>query len=53
MSTRLYFPDIGELLPIAWAILKGEKVTGVTTMVMDEGMDTGDILLQAEVPIGS
>jgi len=38
--------------PIAWAILKGEKVTGVTTMVMDEGMDTGDILLQTEVPIG-
>ena len=38
--------------PIAWAILKGEKVTGVTTMVMDEGMDTGNILLQAEVPIG-
>ena len=38
--------------PIAWAILRGEKVTGVTTMVMDEGMDTGDILLQTEVPIG-
>jgi methionyl-tRNA formyltransferase len=38
--------------PIAWAILNGEKVTGVTTMVMDEGMDTGDILLQTEVPIG-
>ena len=37
--------------PIAWAILKGEKVTGVTTMAMDEGMDTGDILLQTEVPI--
>jgi methionyl-tRNA formyltransferase len=37
--------------PIAWAILRGEKVTGVTTMVMDEGMDTGDILLQTEVPI--
>jgi len=37
--------------PIAWAILRGEKVTGVTTMVMDEGMDTGDILLQSEVPI--
>jgi methionyl-tRNA formyltransferase len=37
--------------PVAWAILKGEKVTGVTTMVMDEGMDTGDILLQTEVPI--
>jgi len=38
--------------PIAWAILRGESVTGVTTMVMDEGMDTGDILLQEEVPIG-
>jgi methionyl-tRNA formyltransferase len=37
--------------PIAWAILRGERVTGVTTMVMDEGMDTGDILLQTEVPI--
>ncbi|OGQ00775.1 MAG: methionyl-tRNA formyltransferase [Deltaproteobacteria bacterium RBG_19FT_COMBO_46_12] len=39
--------------PIAWAILNGEKVTGITTMVMDEGMDTGDILLQVETPIGN
>ncbi len=38
--------------PIAWAILRGEEVTGVTTMMMDPGMDTGDILLQAETPIG-
>ena len=38
--------------PIAWAILRGENVTGVTTMLMDEGMDTGGILLQEEVPIG-
>lgn len=37
--------------PIAWAILRGEKVTGITTMLMDEGMDTGDILLQVEIPI--
>jgi methionyl-tRNA formyltransferase len=37
--------------PIAWAILNGEKKTGITTMLMDEGMDTGDILLQAETPI--
>ena len=37
--------------PIAWAILNGEKKTGVTTMLMDEGMDTGDILLQSEIPI--
>ncbi len=39
--------------PIAWAILKGEKVTGVTIMKMDKGMDTGDILLQREVLIGA
>ena len=37
--------------PIAWAILKGEKKTGITTMLMDEGMDTGDILLQSDIPI--
>jgi len=45
-------PKYRGAAPIAWAILNGEKVTGVTTMVMDERMDTGDILLQAEVPIG-
>lgn len=38
--------------PIAWAILKGEKKTGITTIKMDEGMDTGDILLQKELTIG-
>lgn len=31
--------------PIQWAVVNGEKVTGVTTMLLDEGMDTGDILL--------
>ena len=46
-------PGYRGAAPIAWAILRGEKVTGVTTMVMDEGMDTGDILLQTEVPIGN
>jgi methionyl-tRNA formyltransferase len=45
-------PKYRGAAPIAWAILKGERKTGVTTMVMDEGMDTGDILLQREVPIG-
>lgn len=39
--------------PIAWAILNGDTVTGVTTMLMDEGMDTGPMLLRREVPIGS
>ena len=38
--------------PIQWSIVCGEKVTGVTTMLMDKGMDTGDILKQIEVNIG-
>lgn len=37
--------------PIQAAILNGDDVTGVTTILMDEGMDTGDVLGQAEVPI--
>jgi methionyl-tRNA formyltransferase len=45
-------PKYRGAAPIAWAILNGEKVTGVTTMLLDEGMDTGDILLQTEVSIG-
>jgi methionyl-tRNA formyltransferase len=31
--------------PIQWAIINGEKETGITTMMMDKGMDTGDMLL--------
>jgi methionyl-tRNA formyltransferase len=38
--------------PIQWAIINGDQETGVTTMWMDEGMDTGDTLLTAKVPIG-
>jgi methionyl-tRNA formyltransferase len=45
-------PKYRGAAPMVWAILKGEKMTGVTTMMMDEGMDTGDILLQTEIPIG-
>jgi methionyl-tRNA formyltransferase len=37
--------------PIQWAIAKGEPITGVTTMRIDTGLDTGDILLQAEEEI--
>ncbi|GIW46467.1 MAG: methionyl-tRNA formyltransferase [Deltaproteobacteria bacterium] len=44
-------PKYRGAAPINWAIIRGEKVTGITTMKMDEGMDTGDILLQREVPI--
>ena len=38
--------------PIQWSIVNGEEYTGVTTMLMDKGMDTGDILLQKQVKIG-
>lgn len=45
-------PKYRGAAPIQWAVLNGETVTGVTTMYMDEGMDTGDILLTKEVSIG-
>ena len=38
--------------PINWSIIQGEKVTGVTTMLTDVGMDTGDMLLRTETEIG-
>jgi methionyl-tRNA formyltransferase len=38
--------------PVQWAVANGEKVTGVTTMRIDEGLDTGDMLLAQVVPIG-
>lgn len=38
--------------PIAYAILQGDKTAGITTMMMDKGIDTGDMLLQAETEIG-
>lgn len=44
-------PEYRGAAPIAWAILKGEKKTGITTMLMDEGMDTGDVLMQADLPV--
>ncbi len=37
--------------PVAWAILNGDTVTGITTMLMDEHLDTGPMLLKREVPI--
>ena len=39
--------------PIQWAIINGETETGITTMLMDEGMDTGAMLLQEAIPITS
>ena len=38
--------------PIAWAIMRGETETGITTFQMDPGMDTGDVLMTARTPIG-
>jgi methionyl-tRNA formyltransferase len=38
--------------PINWAIIRGEQETGITVMLMDEGMDTGAILMQESIPIG-
>jgi len=44
-------PKYRGAAPIQWAIANGEKMTGVTTMKIDEGLDTGDILLQKELAI--
>ena len=46
-------PKYRGAAPIAWAIANGETTTGLTTMQIDEGMDTGPILLQQSVDIGS
>ena len=46
-------PKYRGAAPIQWAIAKGETVTGVTTMRLDAGLDTGDILLQKEIAIKS
>ncbi len=45
-------PKYRGAAPLQWAIAKGESVTGVTTMRIDAGLDTGDILMQREIPIG-
>lgn len=45
-------PKYRGAAPIQWAIAEGETVTGVTTMKINAGLDTGDMLLKAETPIG-
>lgn len=45
-------PKYRGAAPVNWAVVNGETRTGVTTMKMDAGLDTGDILLQAETDIG-
>jgi len=46
-------PKYRGAAPIQWCIINGEKKTGITTMLTDIGMDTGDILLRDEAEIGS
>lgn len=45
-------PKYRGAAPIQQAVLNGDKVTGVTAMLMDVGLDTGDILMKAETPVG-
>jgi len=45
-------PHYRGAAPIHWAIINGETRTGVTTMYMDRGMDTGDMIIKAELAIG-
>lgn len=45
-------PKYRGAAPIQWAVLNGDKTTGITTMYMDEKMDTGDMILKKEVEIG-
>lgn len=46
-------PEYRGAAPIQWSIIDGKKKTGITTMLMDEGLDTGDILKQYELPIAN
>ena len=45
-------PKYRGAAPIQWAVLNGDRYTGITTMYMDQGMDTGDMILKEQVEIG-
>ncbi|SHJ12657.1 methionyl-tRNA formyltransferase [Geosporobacter subterraneus DSM 17957] len=45
-------PQYRGAAPINWAIINGEKISGVTTMYMDQGLDTGDMILKKQLMIG-
>ena len=46
-------PKYRGAAPIHWAIMNGETETGITTMYMDVGLDTGDMILKSDTPIGA
>jgi methionyl-tRNA formyltransferase len=48
-----FLPKYRGAAPIAWAIINGETKTGLTTMKLDAGLDTGPILMQRDIEIGS
>ena len=43
-------PKYRGAAPVQWAVINGETETGITTMLMDEGMDTGPVIDRAELP---
>lgn len=45
-------PEYRGAAPMQWCLINGEKTTGVTTMMMDKGLDTGDMLIKGELQIG-
>ena len=45
-------PELRGAAPIQWSVINGLKKTGVTSMQMDEGLDTGDMLIKGEIKIG-
>ncbi len=45
-------PKYRGAAPIQWAVINGDKTTGITTMYMDVGMDTGDMILKEKIEIG-
>ncbi|MBR5872451.1 MAG: methionyl-tRNA formyltransferase [Oscillospiraceae bacterium] len=45
-------PQYRGSAPIQWSVINGDEVTGITTMFMAEGMDTGDMIMKFELPIG-
>lgn len=45
-------PKLRGAAPIQWSVINGDKTTGITTMYMAEGMDTGDMIFRQETPIG-
>ncbi len=53
MSMRRSCRSTGARAPIQWSIINGERETGITTMYMAQGIDTGDMILKHAIPIAA